>query len=257
MRYALALIVAALATPAGAQISNPTIADSGAAETAAQAKATADAAAQAAADAQAAAQAAQTSAAGAVRSINGAGPNASGAVSLAIPTAPDLSNYATTSAVQSAISSATAGVVKSVNSTTPNASGAVSLAIPTPSTTTPPSVADASATGTMTTVYALANHTHASKARKGRVVVPTTGFFDVTFGTPFTAGVAPLCAVVAETTAGDTNVVNAQIDGATTSTGLRIRITRTAITVASLLGLNILSVPAQIATAAHYICIEP
>lgn len=129
--------------------------------------------------------------------------------------------------------------------------------IPQPSTIPPPSVADTGAAGTMTMQYALANHTHASKARKGRVLVPVSGIFDVTFGVPFTAGVAPLCAVTAETTAGDTNVVNAQIDGVTTATGLRIRITRTQITVASLLGLSVLSVPTQIATYAHYICIEP
>ncbi len=128
--------------------------------------------------------------------------------------------------------------------------------LPSPATSAPPSVADSSATGTMTQVYALANHTHASKARKGRVLVPISGTFDVTFGTPFATG-SPLCVLTAETTAGDTNVVNAQIDGATTMTGFRIRITRTAITVASLLGLTILSVPTQIATYAHYVCIEP
>lgn len=132
----------------------------------------------------------------------------------------------------------------------------VQSSMPAPSTVAPPSVADNGATGTMTQVYALANHTHASKARKGRVLVPVSGVFDVTFGTPFTTG-APLCVLTAETTAGDTNVVNAQVDGLTTMTGFRIRITRTAITVASLLGLSILSVPAQIATYAHYICIEP
>ena len=47
------------------------------------------------------------------------------------------------------------------------------------------------------------------------------------------------------------------IAAAPTATGLRIRITRTAITVASLLGLNILSVPTQVATYAHFVCLEP
>lgn len=129
--------------------------------------------------------------------------------------------------------------------------------LPVAATSAPPAVADSSATGSMTQQYALANHTHASKARKGRVLVPVAGFTDVAFSTPFSAGTAPLCAVTAEATAGDTNVVNAQIDGVTTANGLRIRITRTAITAASLLGLNILSVPTQVATYAHYICIEP
>lgn len=134
---------------------------------------------------------------------------------------------------------------------------AVQSSIPAAANTAPPSVADTSATGTMTQVYALANHTHASKARKGRVLVPVAGFTDVTFGTAFTGGTSPLCVTTAETTAGDTNVVNAQIDGVTTATGFRMRVTRTAITVASLLGLSILSVPTQVATYAHYVCIEP
>jgi len=152
---------------------------------------------------------------------------------------------------------AASGTIKTVNGTTPNASGAVTIPIPTPSNTMPPSVADSGATGTMTTMYALANHTHASKARKDRVLIPASGALTVTFPTPFTTGTVPICAVVAEATLGDTNVVNAQIDGPTSATQLRIRITRTAITVATLLGLNILSVPTQIATYAHYVCLEP
>jgi hypothetical protein len=132
----------------------------------------------------------------------------------------------------------------------------VQAKIPTAASSMPPSVADTSAVGTTTTQYALANHTHASKARKGRVLVPASGIFDVVFNTPFTTG-APLCTLVAETAAGDTNVVNAQIDGVTMMTGFRLRITRTQITTASLLGLNVLSVPIQVATYAHYICVEP
>lgn len=145
--------------------------------------------------------------------------------------------------------------VKSVNGV-PATNGAVTVAVPTAATTTPPSVADSSATGTMTTVYALANHTHASKARKGRVLVPVAGFLDVTYSTPFGSS-PPICAVTAETTSGDTNVVNAQIDGTPTMNGMRVRITRTAITAVSLLGLNILSVPSQVATWTHYVCLEP
>jgi hypothetical protein len=128
--------------------------------------------------------------------------------------------------------------------------------LPIPATSAPPSVADASTAGTMTTIYALANHTHASKARKGRVLVPSSGFLDVTYSTPFSSS-PPICAVTAETASGDANVVNAQIDGTPTMTGMRVRVTRTAITVASLLGLSILSVPAQVATLAHYVCLEP
>ena len=134
---------------------------------------------------------------------------------------------------------------------------AVAATIPAASNVAPPAVADSSSTGNMTAMYALANHTHASKSRKARVLVPISGVYDVTFATSFTNGVAPLCAVVAEATAGDTNVVNAQIDGPTTATGMRVRVTRTQQSVVALLGLTILSVPTQIATYVHYICIEP
>lgn len=132
---------------------------------------------------------------------------------------------------------------------------AVQAQIPTPSSTMPPGVTDSGSPGTLTTIYALANHTHASKARKGRVLTPAAGFLDVTFSTPFTT--TPVCAVTAETTSGDTNVVNAQIDGAPTATGMRVRITRTAVTAVALLGLSVLSVPTQVATYTHYICLEP
>lgn len=132
---------------------------------------------------------------------------------------------------------------------------AVDAKIPTPSTIAPPAVTDAGAQGTMTTIYALANHTHASKARKGRVLVPNTGTLAVTFSTAFTT--VPVCSVTAEATAGDTNVVNAQIDGSPTATNMTIRITRTAQSAVALLGLTVLSVPTQVATYAHFICLEP
>lgn len=131
---------------------------------------------------------------------------------------------------------------------------AVAATVPTAATSAPPSVADASVQGNIAR-YAMENHTHASKARKGRVLVPISGIFDVTFASPM--GSSPLCAVTAEATSGDTNVVNAQVDGVTSTAGLRIRITRTQQSVVVLLGLTILSVPTQVATYAHYICIEP
>lgn len=129
--------------------------------------------------------------------------------------------------------------------------------IPTPASTVPPGVSDSGSAGNMTSIYALANHTHASKARKGRVLVPAAGFLDVTFSTPFTTGVTPLCAVTAEATLGDTNVVNAQIDGTPTASAARFRITRTSQSVVALIGLTVLSVPTQVATYVHFICLEP
>lgn len=168
--------------------------------------------------------------------------------SLASPVTPaDMA--AEVSARNSAIATATTGLATNANLT------AIQASIPTAAVTAPPGVSDTGTAGTMTTIYALANHTHASKARKGRVLVPATGTFAVTFSAAFST--APICAVTAEATAGDTNVVNAQIDGVTTPTGMTIRITRTAQSAVALLGLTILSVPTQIATYAQYVCLEP
>lgn len=132
---------------------------------------------------------------------------------------------------------------------------AVAATIPTAASSVPPGVADSGAIGASAMVYARADHTHASKARKGRVLVPLTGTLAVTFSPAFSG--VPICVANAEATAGDTNVVNAQIDGTPTASGMTIRITRTAQSVVALLGLTILSVPTQIATYAHYICVEP
>lgn len=149
---------------------------------------------------------------------------------------PVLTNVPTKTEMQSAINSITA-------------------TIPTPATTVPPGVTDTGSQGTMTTIYALANHTHASKARKGRVLVPTTNTLDVVFSPVFSG--TPICAVTAETTKNDNNVVNAQMDGTPTATGMTIRITRTAITNAALINLTVLSVATPLATYAHYVCLEP
>ena len=162
---------------------------------------------------------------------------------------------------QAAAVAAANSSVRTVNGISPTGAGNVALALPSAGTATPPCIADAGSAGTPGQVFAPWNHTHCSKARKGRVLVPAAGSLAVTYrditgaAYPFTA--SPICAVVAETNPGDTNVVNAQIDGVPTTNGMTIRITRTAITAASLLGINILSVPAQIATYAHYVCLEP
>src|SRR6185312_10622794 len=111
---------------------------------------------------------------------------------------------------------------------------AVIAAIPVAGTGSPTAVVDTNVgTPGPDNRFAPFMHTHPSKARKDRVLVSIIGYLDVTFkdstgtASPFPSGVTPRCAVVAETTSGDTNVVNAQIDGTPTNTGMRIRITRT------------------------------
>lgn len=130
--------------------------------------------------------------------------------------------------------------------------------MPTPATSAPPSVADSSSTGTQTAVYALANHTHASKARKARMTSAADGLITWTFNPPFTNGVTPIISAIAETTTGVTDVINVQIEGVPTATSATLRVTRTNRSTVALLGLTILSLPTQPgATVVHAIALEP
>lgn len=130
--------------------------------------------------------------------------------------------------------------------------------IPTAATTAPPSVADSSTVGTESAVYALANHTHASKARKARMTSATDGSLTWTFSPPFASGVVPRVVAIAETTSGVTDVINVQIEGTPTNTACNLRVNRTQRSVASLIGLTVLSVPATVgATVVHAVALEP
>ena len=130
--------------------------------------------------------------------------------------------------------------------------------MPTPSTAAPPSVADTSAKGADTTKYALSDHTHASKARKARITSATDGTLTWTFSPPFGAGVVPRVVAIAETTAGVTDVINVQIEGTPTNAAVNLRVNRTQRSVASLIGLTVLSVPASVgATVVHAVALEP
>lgn len=129
---------------------------------------------------------------------------------------------------------------------------------PLPSNVAPPSVADNSGTGAMSTMYALADHTHASKVRKTRVQSAADGTIVWTYSTPFPAGVVPRISAVAEVPAGTTDVVNVQVIGTPTNTQCTLLVNRTNRTAVSLLGLTILSVPNQAGvTWVHAIAIEP
>lgn len=130
--------------------------------------------------------------------------------------------------------------------------------MPTAATSAPPSVADTSALGTQNTVYALANHTHASKARKARMTSAADGSVVWTFNPPFTNGVTPIISAIAETGVGVTDVINVQIEGTPTSTSASLRVTRTNRSTVALLGLTILSLPSSPgATVVHAIALEP
>lgn len=130
--------------------------------------------------------------------------------------------------------------------------------MPTAATIAPPSVADSSALGTQNTVYALANHTHASKARKIRTTSAADGSLVWTFTPPFTNGVTPIISAIAETSSGVTDVINVQIEGTPTSTSANLRVTRTNRSTVALIGLTVLSLPTSPgATVVHAIALEP
>lgn len=130
--------------------------------------------------------------------------------------------------------------------------------VPTAATSAPPSVADASAKGTDDMVYALSNHTHASKARKARITSAADGSLTWTFNPPFTNGVTPIISAIAETVSGVTDVINVQVEGTPTATSASLRVTRTNRSTVALIGLTILSLPSSPgATVVHAIALEP
>lgn len=130
--------------------------------------------------------------------------------------------------------------------------------IPTASLTTPPAVSDSGAVGSDTMMYAKADHTHASKARKARMTSATDGTIIWTFATPFPAGVVPRCYGQAVTAVGVTDVINVQTEGEPTNTGVKMRVNRTNKAAVSLIGLTILSVPSSPgATTVDLLALEP
>lgn len=135
---------------------------------------------------------------------------------------------------------------------------AIGAMVPQPATTTPPGVSDSGALGTGSK-YALENHTHASKARKGAVAINSNvGTYTWTYPTAFGAGVVPICNGIAQTATGITDLINVQIDGTPTNTQCVFRITRYSQSFLSLLGINILGFnTASIPITLHMTALEP
>ncbi len=151
---------------------------------------------------------------------------------------------------------AAASKVSTVNGISPVA-GALTVPIPTASTTVPPCIADSGTAGTAgTMIFAPFNHTHCSKARRGRATSAADGSLSLSFSPAFSN--PPICAAVAEVASGVTDVVNVQIVGTPTVSAASLLVNRANRSVASLLGLTVLSIPSQPgATVVHWICIEP
>lgn len=86
----------------------------------------------------------------------------------------------------------------------------------------------------------------AFQAQRVRVQTAADGTYTWTYPNSFAAGVIPKVFVVAEAPAGSLDIYNAQTDGAPTNTQVAVRVTRGQKSVASLLGLTILSFPATV-----------
>lgn len=129
--------------------------------------------------------------------------------------------------------------------------------VPLPATSMPPGVADTGALGTDIR-YALANHTHASKARKQRVTGINTVTYVWTYPTPFPSGVIPICNAIVEDPADSaTDSYNVQISGVPTNTQCTFRIKRQSSGLLSLLLGAISFNPTAGNVNLHCIALEP
>lgn len=127
-------------------------------------------------------------------------------------------------------------------------------AVPLPSNFVPPSVTDSGAKGIDELMFALADHTHASKVRKERVQCAADGTLTWTYSTPFGVGVVPRCFAVAEVANGVTDVINVQVIDTPTNTQCKFLVNRTVRSVVALIGLTILSVPASPGVTWVHVC---
>lgn len=75
------------------------------------------------------------------------------------------------------------------------------------------------------------------------VTTTTAGTYTWTYPNAYASGVVPIVQSLAQGASGSTNVVNVQLDGVPTNTQAKFRVTLTQLSVVSLIGLTILSVP--------------
>ncbi len=135
--------------------------------------------------------------------------------------------------------------------------GDVQAIVPQPATSMPPGVADNGMLGTDNR-YALANHTHASKARKQIVVMGSASTtYAWTYPTPFGAGVVPIVSAIVQVPSGNTDLFNVQVMGTPTNTGCVFQINRVSSGLLSLLGGALSINPTPIAATLHMIALEP
>lgn len=134
----------------------------------------------------------------------------------------------------------------------------ISPLVPVPSTMMPPGVTDLGAQGSAAGIYAIADHTHASKARKSISVMPSAATtYTWTFPVAFATGVVPVCNGVAQVPAGTTDLFNVQIVGTPTNTQATFQINRVSSGLLSLLTGALSINPTPIAATLHLIALEP
>lgn len=148
--------------------------------------------------------------------------------------------------------------VQGSNPAVDTASFARKADMPTPATSAPPSVADSSAKGTDESVYALANHTHASKARKQiRTQGAAASTYTWVYPVPFANGVVPVVTAIVQVPNGTTDLFNVQVMGAPTNTQCVFQINRVSAGLLALLlgALSLNSTP--VVSTLHMIALEP
>lgn len=133
----------------------------------------------------------------------------------------------------------------------------VQAVIPQPATAMPPGVADAGTKGSAPR-YALEDHTHASKARKQIVTMPSAATtYTWTYPVAFASGVVPIVNAIVQVAAGNTDLFNVQIVGSPTNTQCTFQINRVSAGLLSLL-LGALSInPTPVAATLHMLALEP
>lgn len=135
---------------------------------------------------------------------------------------------------------------------------ALAATVPTASSSTPPAVSDSGAVGSDTMMYAKADHTHASKARKQiRTQASAATTYTWTYPTSFAAGVVPIVSAIVQVANGTTDLFNVQIMGAPTNTQCTFQINRVSAGLLALLlgALSLNSTP--VISTLHMIALEP
>lgn len=129
--------------------------------------------------------------------------------------------------------------------------------VPKPATAMPPGVSDNGSVGTDSR-YALADHTHASKARKQIVTMGSAASTYVwVYPIAFASGVVPIVSGIVQVASGNQDLFNVQIIGSPTNTQCTFQINRVSGgLLAVLLGALSLN-PTPVAATIHMIALEP